>query len=118
MRPITQLPSLFERIDIGIVPLNNIGFNHAKSYLKGLEYAAAGIPFVSSHTPEYQFLADAGIGRVANSAEEWIYHLDVLQHFAMRDYEAKVNKEIIHEQFSIAKKVNEWVDVYTKIMDL
>jgi hypothetical protein len=36
----------------------------------------------------------------------------------MRDDEAKVNKEIIHGQFSIAKKANEWVDVYTKIMDL
>lgn len=118
MKPITELPSLFERIDIGIVPLNNIEFNHAKSYLKGLEYAAAGIPFVSSYSPEYQFLADAGIGRVANSAEEWIYHLDELQDFLMRDDEAKINREIIYEQFSIEKKVNEWVDVYTKIMDL
>lgn len=118
MKPITELPSLFERIDIGIVPLNNIEFNHAKSYLKGLEYAAAGIPFVSSYSPEYEFLADSGIGRVANTEEEWIYHLDELQYFALRDDEAKINKEIIYEQFSIDKKVNEWADVYKKIMDL
>jgi hypothetical protein len=118
MRPITQLPSLFKQIDIGIVPLNNIEFNHAKSYLKGLEYAAAGIPFVSSYSPEYQFLADCGIGRIANSDEEWIYHLDELQDFIMRDDEAKISKEVIREQFSITKKVNEWVNVYTKIMDL
>ena len=118
MKPITELPSLFERMDIGIVPLNNIEFNYAKSYLKGLEYAAAGIPFVSSYSPEYEFLADSGIGRVANSVEEWIYHLDELQDFALRDDEAKINKEIIYEQFSIDKKVNEWADVYKKIMDL
>jgi hypothetical protein len=36
----------------------------------------------------------------------------------MRDDEAKISKEVIREQFSITKKVNEWVNVYTKIMDL
>ena len=118
MKPITELPSLFERIDIGIVPLNNIEFNHAKSYLKGLEYAAAGIPFVASYSPEYQFLADAGVGRIAKTDAEWIRHFDELQEFQAREDEAILNREIISEQFSIHSKANEWVDVFTKIMDL
>lgn len=118
MRPITQLPLLFNNMDIGIVPLNNIEFNYAKSYLKGLEYAAAGIPFISSYSPEYQFLADAGVGRVANNDTEWIYHLDELQQFKIREDEAIINKEIVKNYFSIQSKTNDWVDVFTKIMDL
>lgn len=118
MKPITELPSLFERMDIGIVPLNNIEFNHAKSYLKGLEYTAAGIPFVASYSPEYQFLADSGVGRVAKTDAEWIRHLDELQEFKAREDEAILNREIVNEQFSINSKTHEWADVFTKIMDL
>jgi len=118
MVPITKLPELFTNIDIGIVPLNNIEFNYAKSYLKGLEYVAAGIPFVSSYSPEYKFLADCGVGRIANSDSEWVAHLDKLQEFAVRDDEAKINQEIVVEQFSIRSKTQEWVDVFTKIMDV
>lgn len=118
MAPITQLPELFKNIDIGIVPLNNIEFNYAKSYLKGLEYAAAGIPFVSSYSPEYQFLADCGVGRVAKNDAEWVAHLDELQEFRARDDEAKLNREIVEEEFSIRSKTPEWVDVFTRIMDI
>lgn len=40
--------------NIGIVPLEASRFNHAKSWLKGLEYAALGIPFVASPAAEYR----------------------------------------------------------------
>jgi hypothetical protein len=68
--PITRLGKLM-CFDIGVVPLNDIPFNRAKSFLKGLEYAAAGIPFVASDLPEYRLLASEGIGTVASSDEEW-----------------------------------------------
>lgn len=41
----------------GIVPLAPLEFNEAKSYLKGLEYASLGIPFVAAPTSEYRVLA-------------------------------------------------------------
>jgi hypothetical protein len=40
-------------IDIGLVPLEARDYNRAKSALKGMEYAACGIPFVASPSPEY-----------------------------------------------------------------
>jgi len=118
MTPMTNLPALFDRIDIGIVPLNDIGFNHAKSYLKGLEYAAAGIPFISSHTPEYQYLADAGVGRIAKNESDWIYHLDELMNYKMREEEADMNKEIVKEKFSIESNSHFWLKTYLDIMDI
>jgi glycosyltransferase involved in cell wall biosynthesis len=53
------------QLDVGIVPLHESTFNAAKSWLKGLEYAALGIPFVASELPEYERLAHVhGIGTV------------------------------------------------------
>ena len=100
MAPISMYPELFKPIDIGIVPLNDIPFNHAKSYIKGLEYAAAGIPFISSYSPEYQYLADNGIGRIANNQEEWERHLGDLLDANTRIAEIKSNYNEL-EKFSM-----------------
>jgi glycosyltransferase involved in cell wall biosynthesis len=58
-------------IDVGIVPLADTAFNRAKSYLKGLEFAALGIPFVASPLPEYERLAALGIGVLARRPRDW-----------------------------------------------
>lgn len=118
MAPMTNIQQLFSHIDIGVVPLNDIPFNHAKSYLKGLEYGMAGIPFIASDTPEYRFLADAGVGRIARNADEWIYHMDELMNYKIRCDEAEFNLEIIKEKFSIESFLNQWETVYSQIMDI
>ena len=105
--PIYEYPHLFSKIDVGIVPLNNIPFNHAKSYIKGLEYAASGIPFVSSYSPEYQELADLGIGRIAKTQEDWIYHLDELRLPAIRKDEAIHNSSLL-QNFSMEERGKDW----------
>jgi len=55
-------------MDIGIVPLVARPFNQAKSALKGMEYAACGVPFVASRSPEYQWLGTGTL--VGNSFED------------------------------------------------
>ena len=42
-------PKMFT-FDVGVVPLQQNLFNDCKSWIKGIEYAAAGIPFVVTHT--------------------------------------------------------------------
>lgn len=56
------------KIDLGIVPLEDTMFNAAKSCLKGMEWAAQGIPFVASDLPEYEWL---GVGLLAKSFRDW-----------------------------------------------
>jgi hypothetical protein len=70
--------------DIGIVPLSDIPFNHAKSALKGLEYASAGIPFVAAGLPEYQRCADMGVGRTARSDDDWVEQMTALLDYKTR----------------------------------
>jgi hypothetical protein len=52
-----EYPSLLD-FHIGLVPLRDTPFNYAKSDIKGLEYAAAGIPFVASPSPAYTELRE------------------------------------------------------------
>jgi hypothetical protein len=105
--PISHYPDLFKPIDIGIIPLNNVPFNHAKSFIKGLEYAAAGIPFVSSYSPEYEYLADMGIGRVAYNIDDWIYHLDQLRITSVRKDEVEHNLFKLQD-FTMEKRGLDW----------
>jgi hypothetical protein len=105
--PISKYPSLFKDIDIGIAPLRDIPFNHAKSYIKGLEYAAAGIPFVATNIAEYATLAASGVGRVAITADEWIYHLDELLNTSKRKDEIEVNYENL-QNFTMEKRGHDW----------
>ena len=116
MAPISHYPELFKPIDIGIVPLNNIPFNHAKSYIKGLEYAAAGVPFISSYSPEYQYLADNGIGRIANNQKEWEQHLEDLLDANTRIAEIKSNYNEL-EKFSIGARGNDWDETFRIILE-
>ena len=115
--PILQYPNLFKDIDIGIVPLNNIPFNHAKSYIKGLEYAAAGVPFVASYSPEYEYLSQHGIGRIARTPNEWVYHFDELMDATMRKDEIDTHYENL-TNFSMGVTGKHWDETFKQIMEL
>lgn len=110
MQPIHRLWKLMV-FDIGLVPLNDIPFNHAKSNLKGLEYAAAGIPFVASDLPEYRLLAEAGVGTVATTDDEWLAAVEALRPRKARVEAAEAAREIVLRDFTIGSRTSEWVSV-------
>lgn len=118
MVPLYDLPNVYANFDIGIVPLNDIPFNRAKSFIKGLEYAAAGIPFVASNLPEYKYLADAGVGRVASLREEWEHHLDSFMNVAKREEESRKARVVVSKKFSIKQTAPQWIEVFNKIAEL
>lgn len=68
--PVMYNTGLYRDFDISVVPLSKIPFNQAKSALKGMESACAGIPFVATATLEYQWF-NAGIV-VDNVANDWL----------------------------------------------
>jgi glycosyltransferase involved in cell wall biosynthesis len=111
---IYNYPNLFIPLDIGIVPLNMIPFNQAKSYIKGLEYAASGVPFVAQATDEYKILGDSGIGRVVDGDEAWRAELDELLDFDTRVKEAAANLVAVQEH-DIKNKWQAWADAYAKL---
>ncbi len=68
--PIEDYPAAMAQLDVGIVPLEPSAFNEAKSWLKGAEFAAVGVPFVASPTAPYVALA-AGAGVLARTPRDW-----------------------------------------------
>lgn len=99
--------------DIGIVPLNDIPFNRAKSFLKGLEYAAAGIPFVAQALPEYRLLESQGIGRTASTPEDWRWHMEALLDYEKRKKEARINRALVERFHTIQARSPEWQQLVT-----
>lgn len=94
--------------DIGIVPLVDEPFNRAKSFLKGLEYAASGIPFVAQALPEYEILAEMGIGRVAHTPEDWVEQMTALLNPKVRKAEAAANLAAVKRDLTMSTRVDEW----------
>ena len=108
MVPLNDYPTLFNDIHVGFVPLNLVPFSEAKSYLKGLEYAASGIPFIASPTHEYRLLHEAGVGRLAATPDEWRDHATELLDRDVRFAEAERQREIVMREFDISRRGDEW----------
>ena len=108
MQPIDIYPSMLRPIQIGLVPLNLVPFSEAKSYLKGLEYAASGIPFIASPTYEYRLLAKEGIGRIASTPDEWRDHATELLDPDVRRAEAEKQLALVRSRYDISTKGEEW----------
>jgi glycosyltransferase involved in cell wall biosynthesis len=118
MKTMLNVPQLYRKMDVGIVPLRDVEFNHAKSYLKGLEYGAAGIPFIAQALPEYQLLADSGVGRVATTPDEWLGHMEELLDPKVRLEERDKNFQLISEKFSMKQRGYDWEEACKEILAL
>lgn len=116
MQPMNRYHLLFQ-MDIGLVPLNDVPFNRAKSFIKGLEYAASGIPFVAEDLPEYRLLADDGIGRVASTAEDWAGQLAELLDYKTRKRNAASNFAEMERRHTIKQREDEWRQVIVDAME-
>jgi glycosyltransferase involved in cell wall biosynthesis len=101
-------PSKMFKMNIGLVPLNRVPFSEAKSNLKGLEYAASGIPFIATPTEEYRLLAEAGVGRLATTPDEWRDHAVELLDPVVRAAEGLRIRSIVEQDWNIESKGEEW----------
>jgi glycosyltransferase involved in cell wall biosynthesis len=118
MKPIMSYPELFRKIDVGLVPLRHVEFNEAKSFIKGLEYAASGIPFIAQDIEEYSYLAETGVGRVASNIDEWIEHSEQLLDPKTRHKEKIKNIENVRKYHTMEIRRKDWDSVFKQILTL
>jgi glycosyltransferase involved in cell wall biosynthesis len=70
--PWSELPALLAETDVNLAPLTlPSAFNHAKSEVKYLEAAAAGVPTLASPSPAFRHAASGGGVLLADCAESW-----------------------------------------------
>jgi hypothetical protein len=70
-----RLPQAYAGLGLVIVPMADIPFNRAKSWQKGLEAGAAGLPFIASRIPSYDEL---GASHLPQRPRDWIRTLDMV----------------------------------------
>lgn len=118
MVPIDAYPSLFEPIEVGLVPLSDRPFNRAKSWIKGLEYAAAGVPFIAQDLPEYRRLFQLyEVGRLAKKPKDWLRHLEELREPENRMADQVRNLAGV-KALDIESGWTKWLDRYLAIVSL
>lgn len=104
---------LASSFDVGIVPLESSAFNEAKSYLKGLEMAALGIPFVASNTYEYRVFESYGIGQVATTPSDWRRKVGRLMDNRTRAVSlAKDYRDKIKEEYTYEHNADQWIQAW------
>lgn len=97
-------------MDIGIVPLERSIFNEGKSYLKGLEMAALGIPFVASDSYEYSLFSSYGVGVTARNPSDWRKHLTRLIENPRKTRALAVEyRDRIRSGYTYEQHASEWV---------
>ncbi len=73
---IEQYPKLLSGFDVGLAPLVDTQFNRAKSDLKFLEYAMAGLAVVASKVESYKgSIIHGENGFMAKNTKDWIKYL-------------------------------------------
>lgn len=100
------------KVGVGMVPLDTWDlFNQAKSFLKGLEFAALGIPFVASPTAQYKLLADGyRIGKLAKGPSQW--NRLIGQALDQRDRLGDTYRARVAEDFTAEHTVDGWIDAW------
>lgn len=111
---LAQYPTALAHLDVGVVPLQRCAFNRAKSWLKGLEMAAVGVPFVASALPEYERLARLGAGRLAARPVDWERELSALVCSpAMRDDLRAAGHDVARE-WTYERRGHLWAEVWER----
>lgn len=105
-------PKALAQLDVGIVPLETCMFNDGKSWLKGLEMASVGVPFVASPAADYRRLNERGIGRLAAFPNDWKRQLvALLDNEQDRIEEAEYGRHKA-SGLTIERHADEWADVF------
>jgi len=115
LHPIETYATLMS-MDIGIIPLRDFPFNRCKSDIKGMEYAASGIPFIAQNLDAYVHLNKSlGVGRLAKKPVDWIKHLkQLIANPELRKEEGARNRATIAAR-DISFGAQQFVDLITNL---
>jgi glycosyltransferase involved in cell wall biosynthesis len=107
--PVEEYPAHVARLGIGIAPLEDNLFNRAKSWLKPLEYAALGVPFVATSLPEYERL---GVGLLASSPRQWKGLLSALLNDPVMRDDLRLAGRACARKWTFEENATKWAEIW------
>jgi glycosyltransferase involved in cell wall biosynthesis len=104
------------RLDVGIAPLADTGFNKAKSWLKPLELAACGVVPVMSPVAEYASLHSQGIGVLAQwKGRNWRQQVErLLLDENLRNELAWQAEGVVRTRHTIEGRCHLWAEAWER----
>lgn len=112
LHPYQHLPAMLANLDIGLVPLAQNRFNQAKSWCKGLEYGAMGVPAVASPSREYRAYIRPGINGLLVRKGNWADRIEsVLDD--LDGYRAGARK--VADEYWIDDHIHKWTGAYASV---
>jgi glycosyltransferase involved in cell wall biosynthesis len=112
-----EWPNAVGSLGVGMVPLEDSPFNASKSFLKGLELAATGVPFVASPRDEYRHLHKLGTGILAAKPQHWYSALRSLAtNPALRQEMSEAGRAVAAER-TIEANAWRWLEVWKTAYD-
>lgn len=108
-----EYPHALAQLDVGLVPLDLTPFNEAKSWLKGLEFAAVGVPFIASPTGPYRELAKFGLGVLADKPKHWRSKLSTMIAAPGRADFGAAMRDIVRDSLTIEGNAWRWAEAWS-----
>lgn len=111
--------TIAESCDVGMVPLAPTAFNASKSRLKGIEYLAAGVPFVYSPREEYRRLnRESGCGLVAETPKQWFAQVKrLMDDHVLRQEQVDMGRTFMADQTYQAQSWR-WAEAWTRAYEI
>lgn len=110
-------PFLVARFDVGIAPLCDTAWGRAKAWLKPLEYAALGVPFVASgvYRPIVERL---GVGLLAQSkGRHWRRQVaQLLGDESLRWEQSEKGRQAVREGLTIEGNAWRWLKAWSSVL--
>lgn len=111
--PFGEYTDHLTKFQLGVAPLNDTKFNRSKSWLKPLEYAACGIPWIASARPEYAELARRGGGIVVgDKSKNWTAAVKRLLTNDAARIEAGQAARAVASEFTIEEHAWRWLETW------
>lgn len=110
-------------MDIGLVPLARSTeverhFNDCKSTLKGMEYAACGIPCVASPSAPYRAWVQPGrTGLLADTPQEWVAATESLLDHTTRKRMGQAAYRLVNEHHTVERNWTLWESLYEDLIE-
>lgn len=111
-------PVAVAKIGIGIAPLADTVFNGSKSWLKPLEMAACGVPWVGSPRTAYQQLHDLGCGLMADTPKQWYQQLRRLHGDATLRAEQAERGRYVADGLRLVDNAWRWLEAWNEALKL
>lgn len=105
-------------LDVMVIPLADLPFNHYKSPIKWLEASAMHVPAVVANVTPYKEVIQHNVTALAyDNPEDFGYQLErLLTITELRQRIARQAYWHVRSAYDAAKRAHEWVDAYAKLL--